>query len=327
MTENEVPRWAQAEEFAAALFNELGYNVRREVFVGGLQVDMVVERHGLQHPVEVTISRSMRKITSDAARLLQVTNSEQSLSNPILLVVGSLTSQGRAWADSTFDVHVWDYQELITRTAGLHDLRTKLESLISADASSVSDPATPSVGRRRAKATDLINKLSSHEEENGLTPTQYEKLCREVFSFLFDPYLFGFSDQHRTTDGANRFDFVCRIKAGHQFWDAIQRDFRTRVVLFECKNYAEKITADQVYSTERYLFTSALRTVAFLVSRKGPDDGCFRAAQGAMRESGKLIILLSNKELMEMLELDEAEDGPASFLDQYIWKFVTGLPR
>jgi hypothetical protein len=57
----------------------------------------------------------------------------------------------------------------------------------------------------------------------------------------------------------------------------------------------EPITADQVYSTERYLFSGALRTVCFLISRKGPDEGCKRAAQGALRESGMQPAVTSSR--------------------------------
>ena len=82
-----------------------------------------------------------------------------------------------------------------------------------------------------------------------------------------------------------------------------------------------------MYSTERYLFLGALRTVCFLISRKGADEGCHRAAQGALRESGKLVLLLSNKDLAEMLRLKAEEDGPTSYLDEKIWQFITTLPR
>lgn len=127
---------------------------------------------------------------------------------------------------------------------------------------------------RAERRTDLIKRLREHEDgRTELTPKEYETLCMEVFIFLFDPVLLGFKAQESTTDGANRYDFICRIGSGSPFWDGIGRDFRTRAVLFECKNYKDPITADQIYSTERYLFVGALRTVCFLIARKGATDG------------------------------------------------------
>jgi hypothetical protein len=144
---------------------------------------------------------------------------------------------------------------------------------------------------------------------------------------LFDPHLYGFESQVETSDGANRYDFICRIKPGDPFWDAIKMDFRTRSILFECKNYSEPITADQIYSTERYLFSRALRSVCLLISRLNSDDSAKRAAQGTMRESGKLILLVCNADLIRMLRLKAQNENPTEILDEMIWDFIIRLPR
>jgi hypothetical protein len=52
-----------------------------------------------------------------------------------------------------------------------------------------------------------------------------------------------------------------------------------------------------------------------------------RAAQGAMRESGKLILVLSNLDLIAMLETSEDQDGAENLLDERIWRFIISLPR
>ena len=117
------------------------------------------------------------------------------------------------------------------------------------------------------------------------------------------------------------------LQPGNAFWDSVRQDFRTKAILFECKNYNDPISPDQIYSTERYLFSGALRTVCILTSRLGPSDGAIRAAQGTMRESGKLLILLSNADLIEMLKLSPQERAAEDFLDKRIWDFIVSLPR
>jgi hypothetical protein len=64
-----------------------------------------------------------------------------------------------------------------------------------------------------------------------------------------------------------------------------------------------------------------------LISRLPPSDGALRAAQGAMRESGKLILLLSNADLISMIRLKSTPGGPENYLDERIWNFVISLPR
>jgi hypothetical protein len=46
-----------------------------------------------------------------------------------------------------------------------------------------------------------------------------------------------------------------------------------------------------------------------------------------MRESGKVILVLSNQDLIEMIKLKSDEGGPENFLDEQIWNFIISLPR
>ena len=42
---------------------------------------------------------------------------------------------------------------------------------------------------------------------------------------------------------------------------------------------------------------------------------------------GKLILLLSNEDLIELIKLKSDEGGPEDFLDEKIRKFIISLPR
>ena len=190
-------------------------------------------------------------------------------------MLGPLSPAAKEWSESQFGLNVWDLETLLSKAQPFPELHRQLKDF------ATSIPARPSAPRDVAgnPGANLIGELQRHIQENTLTPSGYEELCRHVFVYVFDPHLYGFKRQAQTSDGsANRYDFICRIRSGQPFWDNLRADFHTKALLFECKNYNEKITADQVYSTERYLFTGALRTV-YLISRLGPDDGCISAAQ------------------------------------------------
>lgn len=314
----------RAEELVAELFHALGYRVQREEAVSGARIDIVATKDETAILVEVVSTADSRnilnKLRADAARLQSVISIGDG-KEAVIAVVAPLSSAAKEWSESQFHVSVWDIDILLSKAAPFAKLRKQFEDLTS---SSPHRPAEPDNDLGR----DLIRELNDHiREKSTHTPSQYEDLCQRVFTYVFDPTLYGFKKQAHTSDGANRYDFICRIRSGQQFWDNLRTDFRTRALLFECKNYDEKITADQVYSTERYLFAGALRTVCFLISRLGPDESCIRAAQGAMRESGKLILLLSNHDLIELIKLKPDDGGPEDFLDEKIWNFVISLPR
>ncbi|TPI52677.1 hypothetical protein FJ420_32320 [Mesorhizobium sp. B3-1-3] len=115
-----------------------------------------------------------------------------------------------------------------------------------------------------AESEALSTRLQAHIDGDDISPSEYEALCMAVLIKLFDPTLYGFEKQATTTDGGNRYDFICRIKAGNHFWDSLRQDFRTKAILFECKNYSDEIGPDQIYSTERYLFSGLFAPYAYL---------------------------------------------------------------
>jgi len=161
----------------------------------------------------------------------------------------------------------------------------------------------------------------------------YEEKCKEILEYLFKDHLTLWDFQHSTDGGIHKFDLICRIASLHNFWIDLSKDFNTRYVLFEFKNYKNKITQGQIYTTEKYLFNRGLRTVAFIISRKGPDKNAQIAAKGALRENGKLIVNLTDDELCKMLhiadgkhEADRKED-PTEVLIEVIDSMLTSTIR
>jgi len=310
------------EDLIADFFERRGYRVAREVRVSGRELDLVVERDGVRTPVEVSApsrAAAVTKLRADAERLLSLKAAAPDLAPPLIIVGAILTTEAKAWSEAQYGLHVWSLDDLREKLSEYPDLALRLAKF-----------ELP--GELNDTASTLNNlslraMLEGHILTNDLSPKEYENLCMSVFIELFDPNLYGFEKQATTTDGGNRYDFICRIQAGNTFWDGLRQDFRTKAILFECKNYSEQIGPDQIYSTERYLFAGALRTVCFLVSRLGPNDGAIRAAQGAMREAGKLIVLLSNADLIEMLKLKSQPGAAENFLDKRIWDFIVSLPR
>lgn len=323
-------------ERVAEAYQRLGFTTHREVLVRGVQIDLVLEQGIERTPVEVVGGAGVQVTTDDLrrtiVRLSTIRAEDIWAGKPIIVAAGQMSPATTNWAKHQKDVSIVRLVDLIVE-ARLYEP----EPAISEDAAAAEAKATAAAVaalaserayKRNKLRSELIDQLDRHDADaTVLSPAQYEDLCMQVFAFVFDPSLFGFEKQARTSDGANRYDFICRIASGRPFWDTLRADFRTRAILFECKNYDEPVTADQIYSTERYLFTGALRTVCFLIARRGGTESCMRAAQGAMRESGKLILVLSNRDLVNLLESGEDQDSAENILDERIWRFIISLPR
>lgn len=138
----------------------------------------------------------------------------------------------------------------------------------------------------------------------------YEKLCVEALKLLFGEDLTGWKSQSSIDMGFQRVDLIARIQPEKSpFWLTLVADFHARYVVFEFKNYAGKISEDQIYSTERYLYATALRSVAIIIARNGIKESAERAVRGALREQGKLLLCLSQAEFSAMLRgFDEGND-------------------
>ena len=96
-------------------------------------------------------------------------------------------------------------------------------------------------------------------------------------------------------------------------------------VVFEFKNYTDKIDQNLIYITEKYLFDAALRNVAFIISRKGFSDAAKFAAEGCLKEHGKLILDVTQEDLMKMLK--SPSDNPADHLLTKLEEFLMGISK
>ena len=187
---------------------------------------------------------------------------------------------------------------------------------------------------KQKKTDDEGEKLC--KELNALKPgrpdaANFETKCTEILKYLFDNNtdLTLWELQPTTDEGLHRFDLLCRIISSHEntFWTELAHDFHTRYVLFEFKNYTDEIKQGQIYTTEKYLFLTALRSVSFIMARNGADDNAIKAAKGALKEAGKLIVILTANDICEMLKLKDKGDEPSIILRAKIDEMLIKLTR
>ena len=111
----------------------------------------------------------------------------------------------------------------------------------------------------------------------------------------------------------------------HPLWQMLVQHYNSHFVVFEFKNYTDKIDQNLIYITEKYLFDAALRNVAFIISRKGFSDSAKFAAEGCLKEHGKLILDVTQDDLMKMLK--SPSDNPADHLLTKLEEFLMGISK
>jgi hypothetical protein len=175
-----------------------------------------------------------------------------------------------------------------------------------------------------SKGADLCQAIYNVEVSEGKS---FEVACENAIRYLFEDHLVAFDNQHASHTGQHKFDLVARISSRNDFWHTLISDFRARYIVFEFKNYKDKITQREIYTTEKYLYPIAMRGAAIIVSRLGADEGANKAMRGSLRESGKLILSLSVKELCDMLHARDKGSDHMITLVEKLDAMLMGLER
>ena len=219
-------------------------------------------------------------------------------------------------------VEIWDVDEInrlltkhssiATEFQGLTDqydrLHQKIDNPFSSD-------------ERGAELAGLLHDLppgNNHWRE-------YEDICIDILNHVFNNTLGTPTIQSTSDDQLDRRDAIYPILNGNSFWDAIRSDCRTRLVVAEFKNYTEPIAQKEVESIQQYLFVKGLRTFGILCSRKLPSQSAKLARRRAWMEFDKLIVMVSDAELTEMLQLHAIGEDPSSIIDDQLNEFFLTL--
>lgn len=343
------------EALCALFFQELDFLIERNIRLKrGLEIDLIARRDDkIVYIVEVkalTKQRAdlsmLRDVVVQARMHLRMSDVDQG--RGLLIVSAEVDAEHRSWLKAEFHIELWDRQHLIAHARS--PLREQFENFFaeldrqegsaswpSAEANSVGS-AFEQVTKAGSRGRDFCRELRRLQPGKATAKT-YESLMEEILEYLFGDYLLDPKSQRRLEDDLSILDLTYRVKPTHPFWDTLTRDLRARVMVFEFKNYEEPIRPTQVYSTERYIHVGALRPICFIISRKKPHRHALRAAAGAIREAGKLMILLSDDDICKMLDLRDAQlrivatshqyfqNDPTIVLDERIYEVLSTLPR
>jgi len=188
-------------------------------------------------------------------------------------------------------------------------------------------------GRFTPKETEcadaLRKELAAWVGGKGSSSYAYEKLCTRTLMRLFADDLTLWNEQAKSNSDLYRFDLICKIKRDNRkdFWETAEKHFNSKYIIFEFKNYADKVTQKEVYTTLRYLYATALRRVAVIISPNGMDAHADKAIRGALRDEGKLILTLTNRDLVEMLDWQKKGRLPADYLSDKLDELLIDLEK
>lgn len=277
-------------------------------------------------------SRLVGKAVSDQKKDLPLQN---------ICVVANLVSDEtkRKYEEAKLG-YVWDIRNVLWLFEDYPELKNELISILNYSVENI-EPERPEPfifeeESRQTETTEPESVADSYIRQLDALGTgresflKYEKLCVSILKYILGEYLALWEQQKTTEEDLYRFDMCCKIKNGvtQDFFDTICNYFSTKYIVFEFKNYEKLITQREIYTTEKYLYEKALRKVAIIISRNGADKHAEMAARGSLRESGKLIICLSDEDMKAMLQIKkEGERTTGEYLENILDDMLMRLEK
>jgi len=154
---------------------------------------------------------------------------------------------------------------------------------------------------------------------------KFEVWGTEIIVEIFKPDLGPPDRQIRTDDGLDIMDAIYPIRASTGAWSHLRSEFSTRFVVAEYKNFVDPIGQKEVESIAQYLWKSAKRQFGILVSRDDPGGPALQQRRRIWLEAEKMVVFLSARELLQMLEAREAEADPIATIEAQIEDFLRTL--
>lgn len=261
----------------------------------------------------------------------------------LLIVLSSIPSFRKKEIYERFRTIIWDIQNLVFYSKQDPDLIKQLSQItyfpidyIEGQSSEEAEAAglryvgvEDKIVSEAEKETNEVQELVQSLEEckpGKKYSSEYESICERILSTLFASYFNRLTNQHKTSDEHFRMDMIGSLKISqkneesmHPLWKMLVQHYNSHFVVFEFKNYSKEIDQNLIYITEKYLFDAALRNVAIIMSRKGFSKSAKFAAEGCLKEHGKLILDITDKDLVQMLEhSDEAADHLLMKLEEFL---------
>jgi hypothetical protein len=174
------------------------------------------------------------------------------------------------------------------------------------------------------KAHELLRRLDNVPPGRAEW-SNYQALCGEILAFLLCPPLANPIGELSNWTRVNRRDFVLPNYATENFWDFMRTYYEAHYVVVDAKNYVGNVRKKEVLQLANYLSAHGAGLFGVIICRNGGD----RSAELTRREQWvsyrKMIIILNDNDLRQMIILRTSDNDPSDLLRQKLEDFRLGF--
>jgi hypothetical protein len=171
---------------------------------------------------------------------------------------------------------------------------------------------------------ELIEKLEATKSGKGEWNI-YQKLMNEILGSVFCPPLsnpiYELSDEFKV----NRRDFILPNYSDAGFWAYLRHLYNADFIVIDAKNYSKRVQKKDVLQISNYLKSHGAGLFGIIISRNGGDSSCTHTIKEVWAIQKKLIIVLDDEDIKQMLNLKAAGNNPDDVIKQKIEQFRLSL--
>jgi excisionase family DNA binding protein len=157
--------------------------------------------------------------------------------------------------------------------------------------------------------------------------SRYQTLCMNILEFLFCPPLGKPIPELATRNGVNRRDIIMANYPTDpaDIWSHIRIFYRADFVVVDAKNWSDLIDKTEVLKVANYLQSYGAGLFAMIMTRKGCNSAAHATLEEEWRLHQKMIVVLDDSEVEQMLTRHRVGENPAYLIRQKIEDFRLGL--
>jgi hypothetical protein len=148
---------------------------------------------------------------------------------------------------------------------------------------------------------------------------KYQDLCKEILEYLFGDQLKLIGEQTAVSDGTQIRDLIFRNLHKSGFFERVFHRLEADMLIFDPKNHKDPIEKREFMDISQYP-NKATGRLAILISRKGESEAAQESQTRIYTHENKVILSISDADLLEMIERKERGEEPADLLDDLLDK-------
>ena len=170
------------------------------------------------------------------------------------------------------------------------------------------------------RGSQLLRRLS--EVQPGRADwSKYQRLAQEILTFTLCPPLEQPLPEHSNASGINRRDIILPNYSTSGFWHYMQMNYSAHYVVVDAKNYTKRVKKDAILQLANYLSEHGTGLFGAIVTRSAGDRGAEATRREQWVINRKLIVILNDSDLEQMIQLKQPGGDPGLVIRQKIEDF------